>query len=139
MNLVIDRTLDDVIQCNAKGQYGFEDLNRVEQAVDELQKVVRSLGVEYTAQVKTDWALPGVFSADQWPTELQMQRYLGNVTRLCEAVEVSANVPASMEKLDWQGANKIEEALQLVYMRIQNILAVLRYSGEFYSGEENVI
>ena len=139
MQLVTDRTLSDVVQGNAKGQYSAADLNRVEQAVAELADIAKAIGVQHGFVVKLDWGLPGAFSADQWPTATQMRRYLDNVYRLCQAVELAAELPGSMEKLTWEGANQIEKALELVYTRIQSILQAIRYSGELFAGEENYI
>ena len=139
MEFVTDRTKSDVLLGAEKGLYGFSDLNRVESAVAELAVLAKKLGVSKQFDVKTDWGLPSVFSASQWPTKKQMARYLDNVRSLCEIVELTANIPVSMEHLTWDGANQIEEALSLVYERIQNILKFFRYSGEFFAGEENYL
>lgn len=136
MNLITDRTKADVLLGNEKGRYGIADLNRVEGAVAELLVLAKPLDINIE-QVKTDWNLPGTFSATEWPTVGQMRRYLGNVSRLCRAVEVMANLPASMEDLNWEGANQIERALLAVEARINHIIEVFRYSGEFFAGEEN--
>ena len=137
MNLVTDRTQSDVLLGTEKGRYGVTDLNRVEGAVAELSALAKALDVHYEPEVKTDWDLPGVFSASGWPTQKQMTRYLSNVWGLCEAVEVAAKIPTSMVRLSWEGANQIEQALTLVYARIQAILQTCRYSGELFAGEEN--
>ena len=136
MNLITDRTKADVLLGNEKGRYGIADLNRVEGAVAELLVLAKPLDINIE-QVKTDWSLPGAFSTTEWPTVGQMRRYLGNVCRLCRAVEVMANLPASMEDLNWEGANQIERALLAVETRINHIIEVFRYSGEFFAGEEN--
>lgn len=139
MELIIDRTREDVLLGTPKGAYGWEDLNRVEQAVAELTALAHTLDVSYSAQTKTDWGIPGPFSASKWPTVQQMRRYLDNVNRLCAAMEVAAALPVSMEKLTWQGANQIEQALQAVYVRIQSIINNFQFSGELFAGEENRI
>ncbi len=137
MQLVTDRTKTDVLLGTEKGQYGFADLNRVEQAVAELSAAAENLDIHYTPVVKTDWGAPGVFSSETWPTKEQMIRYLDNVSRLCQVVEINAALPSTMENLTWEGANDIEQALLFVYERIKNILQILQYSGEFFAGEEN--
>lgn len=139
MELVTDRTKSDVLLGTEKGKYSAADLNRVESAVEELAVLAKKLGVNKQFEVKTDWGLPGEFSASQWPTKKQMARYLNNVWQLCNAVDLAANLPGSMEGLTWDGANQIEQALLLVYERIQNILKIFRYSGEFFAGEENYL
>lgn len=139
MKLITDRTKSDVLLGTEKGRYSVSDLNRVETAVAELSEIAKKLGVNKQFEVKTDWDLPESFSAAAWPTKKQMTRYLDNVRSLCEAVELVAKLPATMEHLTWDGANQIEEALSLVYERIQRILATFRYSGEFFAGEENYL
>ena len=137
MKLITDREKADVLLKTPKGQYGPEDLNRVEGAVAELSVLAEALDIHFDPEVKTDWGLPGAFSADAWPTQQQMARYLGNVAGLCAAVEVSAGLPGTMENLSFQDANRIEAALEAVYMRIQRVLQIFRYSGTFFAGEEN--
>ena len=139
MEFVTDRTKSDVLLGTEKGQYGATDLNRVESAVAELCVLAKNLGVSKQLFVKTDWGMPGEFSAEQWPTKNQMERYLSNVWFLCETVELAANLPVSMEKLNWDGANQIEEALSQVYERIRKTIKMFRYSGEIFSGEENYL
>lgn len=137
MKLITDREKADVLLKTPKGQYGPEDLNRVEGAVAELSALAEALDIHFDPEIKTDWGLPGAFSANTWPTQQQMARYLGNVAGLCAAVEVSAGLPGTMENLSFQDANRIEAALEAVYMRIQRVLQIFRYSGTFFAGEEN--
>ncbi len=139
MEFVTDRTKSDVLLGAEKGMYGVADLNRVECAVAELYALAKRLGISRQIEVKTDWGFPGEFSAAQWPTKKQMSRYINNVQVLCEAVELAANLPTSMEHLTWNGANQIEKALSLVYERIQRIPKTFRYSGEIFAGEENYL
>ena len=139
MEFITDRTKSDVLLGTEKGRYSVSDLNRVETAVAELSVLAKNLGVNRQFDVKTNWDLPGSFSAAAWPTKKQMARYLNNVQSLCEAVELSASLPLSMEHLTWDGANQIEVALSLVYERIQRVLKIFRYSGEFFAGEENYL
>lgn len=139
MELITDRTKSDVLLGTEKGHYSAADLNRVESAAAELTLLAKKLDIHTRISTKTDWAEPGTFSINTWPTKAQMTRYLGNVHSLCDAVELAANVPASMEHLTWEGANQIERALLLTYERIQSILQIFRFSGEFYAGEEKGI
>ena len=136
MNLITDRTKADVLLGTEKGNYGAADLNRVETAVQELFALAKAVDVPYVPEVKTDWTFPELFSAQNWPTQGQMVRYLENVHRLCRAVEIGAALPVSMEGLNWEGANAIEQALLSVYERIQTIKQAFRFSGELFAGEE---
>ena len=139
MNLITDRTQADVLLGREKGSYGAADLNRVEQAVAELARLAGAMDIQYDPVVKLDWGIPGVFSAEQWPTRAQMQRYLENVAGLCRAVEIAAALPPSMENLTWEGANQIEQAVELVYNHVQAVLQAFQFSGEYFAGEENEI
>jgi hypothetical protein len=137
MQLVTDRTEADMLLQNEKGTYNFQDLNRVESAVQELLTQLPKIGARVELEVKTDWGLPGDFSEDTWPTFHQMKRYLQNVKTLCDFCSLQIpNMPATMEDLTFDGANAIEEALEEVYKHISSIVRCLRYSGEFYAGEE---
>jgi len=136
MQLIFDRTEADVLLANEKGRYSHTDLNRVEAAVAELQRLAGQMDIYPGLTTKTDWGLPGAFDADSWPTEPQMQRYLANVHELCSALEIRAGLPDTMAGLTWQGANAIEQALQAAHTRVMTVLAVLRYSGEIFAGEE---
>lgn len=140
MQLITDRTEADMLAGNEKGIYGHTDLNRVEQAVSELCVLAEGLGIGLRLSVKTDWGLPGAFTADSWPAESQMLRYIQNVHALCDAVQLpSGGVPQTMAHLTWQGANAIEKALEQVYQRLQGILKAYRYSGEMFAGEESYL
>lgn len=137
MEFITDRTEEDVLLGNAKGRYRYTDLNRVEQAVADLCNLVKQLDLYPVLTTKTDWGPPGVFSAESWPTDEQMQRYLGNVIAMCDLLSVdSGSVPVSPDYLDWRKANSIEEALQIVYNRVIGTINSFRYSGELYAGDD---
>ena len=136
MNLVTDRTIQDVLSGGEKGVYTHTDLNRVEHTVGVLQDMARSLDVYLQLDVKEDWCLPGEYSPDTWPVESQMARYLGNVVGVLKGLELSAPLPDSMENLDYQGANQIEQALQQACDRILRVMQTFQYSGEVFAGEE---
>lgn len=137
MDLIIDRTEEDVLLGKEKGKYRYSDLNRVEQAVKKLCALSEQLDVYPKLTTKTDWGEARIFTIDNWPTEEQMRRYLQNVTALCDLFEInSANVPRSPDCMDWCGANSIEKALQLVYERIIRVIDSFRYSGELFAGKE---
>lgn len=136
MNLITDRTESDVLLGNEKGIYSHTDLNRVEQAVSELAAMITALGFSLVLNTKTDWGIPGDFSADAWPVESQMNRYLENVAKIRKVFVIQEKIPETMEGLTWQGANSIEKVLMAVYTRIEGIRKSYRYSGEIYAGEE---
>lgn len=139
MELITDRTQTDVLLQTSKGRYGADDLNRVEHAVQTLQRLAQQADVHPGLITKTDWAFTQVFSSEQWPTEPQMQRYLANVRLICTACGVQAQLPQTMAQLSWEDANRIESALEAVHTRIENILQAFRFSGEVFAGEENIL
>lgn len=147
-----------------KGAYNHTDLNRVEEAVDyiadelvqapaDLQAFAASLGVawdssfelpydenDYTSlTVKTDW------TDEDIPNVTDMARYLGNLQLIQAALPVLTVVPSSMNTLDYNGANAIEQMLKEVDVTLADAVEyrkqlikgtlALFYSGELYSGE----
>lgn len=136
MNLITDRTESDALLGNEKGTYSYTDLNRVETAVTQIAKQITTLGFALSLQTKTDWSLPENFSVKTWPTESQMIRYLQNIAEIKKLFIIPTQIPETMEKLDWNGANNIEKVLQIAFSRIMGIKQSYRYSGEIYAGEE---
>ncbi len=150
---------------NLKGAYNASDLNRVENAVAHLARLLRelplqlqeyaaSLGVawdmffdvpyeanEYNFAVKTNWAKASI------PSPEDMARYLANVAKLRSALAYNTDsLPTTMDNLRWQGANAIEKALEGLNTAINKLRAATTenidltaaawfYSGEIYAGE----
>lgn len=135
IELITDRTAADVLSGAGKGMYSYTDLNRVETAVKELAEEFPVLGLGLAPVVKTDWGTPGEFSANSWPVEAQMERYLGNVKAIAQKFPSNVNLPRSMDSLTWDGANNIERTLQIAAGRITGIKQAWKYSGEIYAGE----
>lgn len=137
MNLITDRTKEDVLLGNEKGKYQASDLNRVEEAVGYLSLFANAIVSAEPLITKTDWKEPDSFSSNTWPTQKQMERYLSNVASLCESVGISVALPDSIENLTWQGANQIEFALQQVLEYVRSNYQNFQYSGDLFAGEEN--
>lgn len=116
--------------------YGYEDLNRVETAVEAIGRECAAMGIGYLPATKTDWTLPGNFTNQSWPVYSQMVRYLNNVTRINGLFFCSVPLPASMDRLTWVSANNIEKVLKIALERIEGIKESYRYSGEVFAGEE---
>lgn len=94
----------------AKGAYNYTDLNRVETAVAELATI---FGLTLTT--KTDWGLWDI------PTPSEMERYLSNVVAIRDACLEGVTfptLPESMNGLTYEGANNIENVLELAYQYI---------------------
>lgn len=114
--------------------YNYSDLNRVEAKTAEVAELLTAQGYVTTIDVKTDWKMT------DFPTQTEMQRYLGNVKKcvnnFCKMPGVT--LPDTMDRLDYIGANNIEKTLIGIEKLLEYMLAVMRYSGTFYSGNEGL-
>ena len=114
--------------------YNYSDLNRVEARTAEVAELLTAQGYVTTIDVKTDWKMT------DFPTQTEMQRYLGNVKKcvnnFCKMPGVT--LPDTMDRLDYIGANNIEKTLIGIEKLLEYMLAVMRYSGTFYSGNEGL-
>lgn len=104
-------TASEIAEYNgyaALGAYNVSDLNRVEFAVAELAARFK-LGLT----TKTDWTRGWSF------TEQHSNRYIANVVAIRNAALavdpalVFPTLPADMHKLTYEGANNIEETLEI--------------------------
>lgn len=161
MSLITDRTAADLLEGNARSRYNAADLNRVETEAGRLSGELAALeqtlrtvaarqGMAWDAAFSPPHAAPSLTVKTNWsrtdlPTEPQMARYLSNVRLLAAALDLEAELPASMAGLTIQGANRIEqalvdcgEALALLEAdrtgRIQGAAAIRPRSGTICSG-----
>lgn len=130
--LVTDRFASDVFNQNEKGTYNATDLNRVGVAVEYVASRMRNYGNSVAISPKKDW------TAQDTPTEAQMQRYLADVAALRAVLAVlptTPEVPPDMDGLTYTEANNIEQILKDIDILITNMTAAWFYSGDLYSGE----
>ena len=150
----------------ARGAYNYTDLNRVEEAVDyvadelvqaplTLRAYATEMGVEWDdyfdvpydpddyddLTIKTNWAVSDI------PSAAQMARYIGNIQLIQAAIPDAsvAWIPATMDGLDYELANNIEQLLKDVHTALELLVELKKgyirsalavyYSGEIYSGE----
>lgn len=148
-----------------KGAYNATDLNRVGGALnllaaalaalpDELLDYLDSKGVAPDAAFEVpynpalmDWTQKVTWTVDEIPTPDELELYLSRVKLLRESMEYDTDpLPASMEGLDYIGANAIEKALVLLdptitawtaqtKHMIDNTAQAWFYSGDLYAGE----
>lgn len=151
-------------EAGLKGSYKFSDINRVEAAVAEISSAMVTLAAELDEQAaesgvdwdknklpydpadfelttKTDWT-----AADMMPWS-DRERYIGNVTKIRDALCPELPLPLSLEGLTWAGANEIEAALIAAADKLSELREELLgdieaeatqlkfHSGEIYSGE----
>lgn len=118
-------------RSNSNTYYNAVDLNRVENKVAEVAALLTSYGYYTTVSIKNNWV------KTDYPSKAEMKRYLGNVKK---CVNNFCSMPASvlpytMDKIDYIDANNIEKILVETEKLVDYMLAVMRYSGTFYSGD----
>lgn len=129
-NLVTDRTKTDLDNGTPKAFYNYDDLNRVESAVEYIATKLTEQGYFTTVVVKTDWQL-----GDK-PSSLDMKRYLSNVQKCIDTfTSAGYNLPKTMDGIDYIGANNIEKTLADIEQLINNMIAAMRNVGTFYCGD----
>lgn len=129
---VTDRTLDDVLGRTGKGCYNAEDLNRVGRAVKYLSDLLEEYGYAAPVTARRDW------TGEDIPNQGDMAVYLADVRTLINTycvLPTTPELPESMRKLGYQGANAIEQTLVDIHILILNMAAAWCYSGEIYAGE----
>lgn len=134
--LVTDRLQSDVDARNGKGTYNAADLNRVTACTAYLNSLLEGYGYQ-TGYVPVRVAERDAPELDPYtwydadiPTQTQMEQYLGNVRRLRQALAVeNPPVPDSMERLTYQQANAIEQALLDLETTIAGIGLVFPRAG----------
>ena len=154
MNLIVDRTLQDVNRWKAlhkkgwtamndaeraewlsamKGCYGVVDMNRVESAVEALSKRLKEMGYTHPPlTTKTNW------SASDVPTKADFDRYFNNVEALRQVIALSASVPetpTTKVKMDFQRANDLEEILLNIDKATTNLQKSWYFAGDIFAGE----
>lgn len=153
LELITDRTSEDVAEVRAlakkgfnnltdaekqkwlagmKGAYNYVDLNRVENAVKCLEDMLNNAGYDLNLPIRTDWTV------DSLPTESELGEYLENVRTLRNKLDVKnvlPALPANMSRLTHEGANAIEEVLVLLEGYLYEMIRSQIYSNEIFSGE----
>lgn len=160
MEFVTDRQYSDIGQ-NPKGSYNITDIQRVTNnafeikplianAIDEItayreQKGVAN-GTPYNIPLNADFELVSMpnYDYNSIPTAEELTNYLENVEKIANAVELSHNLPNTMENLSIDGANTIEKTLENGYNKINNVKTELfskidrtvwGYCGDYYGGD----
>lgn len=154
MDLIFDRTLGDVSRwkelrakswgdmkpeeqrewlSNMKGCYGYTDMNRVENAVATVSRLLKELGYEHeTPVVKTNW------SRSDLPNTEDMSRYYRNIGILRGAIHTYPDTPMAPregERMTHVIANNIERILFDINDICEKIPQGVYHLGEIFSGE----
>lgn len=117
----------------SKGMYTHRDLNRVEEAVNELARMLHEYGYLCSeVQVKTDWS----HTDDFWYGDVE--RYLGNIKLLRDCIRVKRSTPIApnvTDKFNYETANNIEKILADISDLLDSIPQSWSYAGEIVTGE----
>lgn len=154
-NLITDRTEADVLRWKAlrdkgwanmteaeraewsaglKGAYNATDLNRVGTALNYLRDRLTEAG--YLGG--NEFSMPTTWNNTHTPTRESFTSYISAVETIRAAMSqkrTTPPTPADTGRLDFQGANDIEQILLDIDELIPKMLAVRYYSGDLYSGE----
>lgn len=117
---------------NSKGAYNHTDMNRVEAAVFMIAAKLNDIDIPVTVATKSDWERTDI------PLASDLTRYLGNVAKLrssSSGLHKAPELPTSMVRLDYVGANNIEKTLLFINEWADGMKNTARYSGDFYGGE----
>lgn len=141
-------TAEETAEFNAavvKGGYDYTDLNRVTAAMEALDAALRQYGYSTGyRRIRIDHGtagggngLPDGYSSPYtWyesdaQTESLMAQYLANVLTVCNTILSDPELPTTMEKLTYQGANQIEQALVTLNTAIEQIVQGFMRSNSF--------
>ena len=132
LDLIFDRTAEDVEAGTEKGFYRYTDLNRVQAAAVYLRGRFAAAGYDTVPAVP----LSG-WSENDIPRRGRMDNYLRAVTVLHGLVPIpgSPALPASPDRLDWTGANALEKFLSMAEDSLDRMEAAAYFSGELFGGE----
>lgn len=141
--LVTDRTQADAEARNDKGTYRSADLNRVTEALEDLESRLAALGyITGYAPVyilHLDGTTDTVWLEDDEDIRAdRIEAYRANVASIRGAftqLAATPQTPADLELLTWAEANDIERILQAVDDSLRRMALSRWYSGEIYSGE----
>ena len=155
LNLITDRSANDVARwrelrnkgwekmtaveqsewrTSMKGAYNSSDLNRVGAALNFVRDRLAEFGYlpagAFTARV--DW------NEGEIPTAAEVTNYLSYVSTVRESfvrLPTTPPVPADARRLTYREANDIEQIILDVNTLISNMIAAWYFSGELYCGE----
>lgn len=133
LDLVTDRTLDDVVRRTKKGVYNASDINRVSAAAHRVRTVLAPLGYSTPEVSEYRWAV------NEIPTAEEMAAHHASVIGQ-DVINYSQNkivLPQSLSRLTHEGANNIERFLLLCGEAAERIPEAYIYSDEIYGGEYN--
>ena len=119
-------------ETTLKGAYNYNDMNRVESAVEYVSNRLTEAGYVVIPIIKKNWN-----SSDK-PTLIDLQHYMKNISDIRAALttfSTTPEAPSTQKKLTHQMANAMEQILIDVDDLITRMINAYFYSGDLYSGE----
>ena len=128
-NLIYDRTQNDIINNTPKGNYDYNDLNRIENWCEYLANILNEYSYKVNVNVKTNWIINDI------PTLIEMERIRNNIKNLKEVYYSFTNVPENLKLMDIHKANDIEKILNEIDIFILKMIDEFRKCGTFSCNE----
>lgn len=155
MNLITDRTAQDLDRVKILAEKAWQDMTEEERAewlspmkgaynYTDFNRVGVALNYVRDRLIETGYLSAGVFEAKvNWSvsdivTETDLRGYLRDVSTIREALaryDTTPAVPEYSGSLNYIEANNIEKILLDVDALITNMISILLYSNDFYAGE----
>lgn len=124
---------DEFLRGDHKGAYNASDMNRVLDAMDELEAELAGCGLIVAQRPALDH-----FAVGNLPGESEFTRYLEQVAAFRAALPLPAetpDVPGGVRGLTVWQANDIEDILVALARRLEQIRRAWLYCGEVSCGE----
>ena len=152
IELITDRTQDDVVRWKALRKKGFagmteeeqeewllgpkgaysphSDMNRVANAIRFLVQVFALADIKVSVTAKNDWTYGDI------PKPADLETYLDDIRTLRDAINLDGYpLPENMVNLTVDGANDIEKMLQFISDGIDRLRDRWWHCNEIYCGE----
>ena len=135
LDLIFDRTAEDVANRTDKGLYRHTDLNRVQDAVLYLRGVYTAAGYDAVSAVTFR-----VWHENDVPRRDDGDKYIRGIRSLDGLIPIPGKpaLPVSPDGLDYSGANAIEKFLFMTEDSLVRIASAWFYCDEVFAGEVDV-
>lgn len=132
--------LDTLVTDRAPGaSYGFQDMNRVGEAMEYIAFRLRACGVRITGEARTD------FTRADFPTPVVFAQYLGQLQKLHDAAALFLTTPpvprvdGTKDYMTCEEANDIERILLDIQKMLRNMACAYRHCGAPVCGLEDLM
>lgn len=133
--LIFDRTQSDIINRTRKAYIDYEDLNRIESAVEYISNQLNVNGYINVVDAKTDWNIRDI------RLQTECDRIRNNIIELKEKYYVKHTTPDIPTNIDWSSyiqANDIERILFDIADLIVSLNNNFVYCGVGGAGQDRI-